>query len=742
VPDFFFQDFHNQDAGKESEGDGNAPTLFVEEKADGTYRMRAESKGGDGQQQVDVFENIKLGGTGDEFALVGAAPVNPSELKAMAAEGALREILFTFNTGNEPPPMPTWTDLSCDPVQLVNNIITTLGREPYDNSPIFQQMGGGNFPKPTFRANGVSKPLCSAVSGSGSTLLTIKDFCFESDGITLKKQTVTAAKMICQVAKEAGPVNYWNAKLKDDKGEPVKSCIKESNNKWGTGYRREFVDQTQAQCDASRLASMTTPPSDGSWMNYDWRDVERNMNLDCSELRVAKVKLKECQFNFDVAVEPSFTQPSYDEQPQPDRWWDGKFTLVDAAVAIDEARSKKMNGGGMSPLDHVKQQIDMCSANFDRTVKELNNRRAKIDGITTAVSLIATTKNAAGNLKYIKENADGFVKKGDFSFTSDQVAKLQAVLKKAVTSLDGWADSIKKIKDTYMVIKNAALKAEADDSHKCVADEIGSKAAFTTIYVRFDQAYNGVTNDKTSRGLKNWQEIALNHFQCMDMDQNLLRIRNFGISAPISGIEDSNASAANAKEALLTAEAATCDFTDGRGRCIKNIACQIPAGAETYVPFNTLLDKGEIEAGCEGVTQKVAMMGRVNAHDHKVNSIEVPAGQLVASVLLMTSMPKKSCSLTLKVPSMDKDSCFVYANAEGKSWGELTADERKAATASDYSLAYDSKKVPMLNIANREVIQVMLTPNSDVPTLKETEVGTVKSDSGNSDLDSLIQLDK
>ncbi len=751
VPDFFYNDFQANSGGNKDGGSDNAPTLFLKQNADASFSMRAESRGDDGQAQNEIFDNISLSGVGQEFALVGESQLPSHDIKASAASGILRQIMFTLNTGNEPPPMPTWTDMSCDPVQLVNTIVTSLGRSAYTLDSIFTQFG--NFQKPgVMGAQGSSKPLCSTLtSGSpSSSLQTVKDLCFAADGKTAKVQTLTAAKMICQVAHGGGPVNYWTAVLKDDAGNPVKSCVKDSNNSFGTDPHHDFVAGTQADCD--KLRNSSPPPSPGSaWVNYNWTDVQRNFNIDCSELRANKISLKECQFNGDNKVEPTFKPPMPQDVAQPKNWWDNTISLLDAAVAIDSAASSQGNPGGQSPLQMVKDTIDRCVGQFDRTTTELNKRRDKISGISTAVNLIASTTDSAGQLKYIKAQAGDFVKQGDFTFTADKITNLQAVLKKASTALDGWAGSIKDIKNTYGVLKNAALKAEQKDAKTCVADEIGTQAAFKVIYDKFTLAYNGDTSSTTSRGLKNWQSAALNHFMCMEMDDNLRRIRDFGINAPTSGIVDSNKTVKDLSSSMflvapaqdsLELAADTCDYTDPQGRCIKSVACQIPAGSETYIPFDTLLTKATIDTGCDNIVDKVAMMGRVNQLDHTVNGIDVPAGALEAKVLLMTSLPKADCKLTLQIPKLNKDSCFIYANTAGKIWGDLTSDQRAAAKASDYVLQYDSKPIPIQNIANREVIQVLLTPKSSITSVKDKQDATIKGGSSSQDLNQLINSSK
>jgi len=298
-----------------------------------------------------------------------------------------------------------------------------------------------------------------------------------------------------------------------------------------------------------------------------------------------------------------------------------------------------------------------------------------------------------------------------FKFNEEEMTKLSAVLEKAETAMEGWLASINTIKSTYAVLKGAFVKADKEEGEKCLPDDL-TEDSFTDIYNQYNYAYNGVDGDSTKKGLDGWQKAAFNHFQCMNYDENISKIKEFGISAPTQGQKDSNTAEAESVDDLFLSQ--ECDgFIDYQGRCIETVNCKVPTGQPTYITFDDLVDLAEIEAGCEEIPEKFVMTGRVLERSETVpnpwgGSTEVPEGTIRAKVLVMTKLPKDSCSIILKFPALDKDSCFDYQNDAGESWGALTDDQRRDAEPSDYKLIYDDQNASMNDLASRQIVEIAL----------------------------------
>ena len=399
-----------------------------------------------------------------------------------------------------------------------------------------------------------------------------------------------------------------------------------------------------------------------------------------------------------------------------------KIALDQADDAIFEA--KLANAGGHSPMQQVKDDIDRCIANFSRTIRELKGKRAEVSGVQKALDLIENSVypdgENKGKKKYVKETVGKYKKPGDFTISTDALIKLKKVLKLATKALYGWQESIKKVTDTYGKLKEAALKVDADEAGKCLPDNFKDETSFAAIYNAFDEALNGKVDsagnklDRTvaaNRGLEDWTEAAFNHFQCMEMDQNIRQLEEFGLNAPIQGIKGVSSGEDSSTSATFLTQQECSGYMDHRGRCVEMVSCSIPAGGKSFITFDELIDMATIQEGCEEVTENVSMIGRVNGRQFKVGDKDVPAEVLVAKVTMMTSQAQEECSIKLKFPLI-KDGCFVYQDANKKSWGDLTATELKTAKAANFKLAYEEKEVDMDQISDRDIFEVILVPGT------------------------------
>ncbi|MDD9952235.1 MAG: hypothetical protein OXT67_11795 [Zetaproteobacteria bacterium] len=711
VPDFFFR---NDDRYRSEEDHNEGPTLFITEAEDGTYNMIARSESQYGGEEDEIFPNIKLGGVGEEFALVGTSTLPENQIKSEVAAEVLREALYSMNSGDVPPPPPSFTDHGCDPLNIANNIVGQLGYSSFNTNSVF----GDNFrqPPPSHQSSQSAAPKCSTLSGSAAGKTTIQDFCFAADGETLKSQSTLAGKSICQAAKNGIAVNYHNFHPVDDSGNKILKCAREWNDHHG--WHHEVVEGVGDE--GSCYARDSGDPN--VW--HKWGPVSREMFRDCSELRLAGVDLKICQWSHDAGIEPNYRRPDHNEAPEPDNWFDNRHLILEADSVADEAKAS--GGSGFSQMKNVIDNINRCAANFDSGASELQRRKARINATLAAIELIKSEQNDDGSKKYIKDQVEKFREGGDFTFTSDEIGKLEQILEKAVTALDGWADSIATVKKTYNLMRKAAVKAADSSSGRCIPDELATTAAFEAMYSDFDAAYNGIEGNSENRGLTKWQDAAFRHFQCMSMDENIRRINEFGISAPVQGIKDSNSRSTSSQGGsssddlfLVNGGCQDGKIMDHRGQCIEMVSCKIPAGATTYIPFGGLIDLASIQDGCQDVKQKVAFMGGKAKHNHERNGVQIQEGDLVSKVLLMTRLPQSSCKVTVQFPALDNNGCFKYTNSEGKNWGDLTDEERRSATASDYTMSFESQEVPMSQMASREIMELILIPNSGIENASE-----------------------
>lgn len=749
VGDWAYRQFNqnygeNYDEDKDEEQDQSIFISEAEEEGKYDFVIVEQTENG---EEAEIMEDIKLGGFGKEFVLTGRSALDLDQLKSEASEGIIHEILRNLDTGHEPPPAPTWTDSWCDPLNIVNEIRGTMGYDSYDNiTSVFQNdMGGGGH---YFHKNSTQRPLCDALQGDDNSLLTLEEFCYDKqdDGTLQMKTSLTSnfALTLCWAAEDGMDMGFWEAPAKDANGDGVKSCsisYHDENRIWhniqtslseSECQDRMVVQDWDWQKNDAREAMKTQLRSefnldaeaDDFWVN--WETIKYNMQHVCSKLRTEdNVNLQVCYNQIDKEVEPNRDE---DWETIPGVW-DVKLINADAEIEEEKAR----HNGGFNELEEKRHRVDQCSANFDRTSKELAKRKARINSIKRAVEIVSSAVDADGNKKYIKENVDKYRKKGEFSFKQEEMDKLNAVLAKAEAAMDGWQSSINTIKATYAKLKTALVKADAAEDQKCMPNEIGEEEEFTKLYSNFDKAFNGsgVTGDLVNRGIEGWQKAAFNHFQCMEYDQNIETIKRFGISAVTQGIKDSNSEAAD-EAAFLTEECS--GHYDQWGKCVETVDCKVPAGGVTYIPFDELIQKGEISEGCDEITEKFAMLGRVLGHDEEVRdpwggSHVVPKGVIRAKVLLMTKMPKQSCSITLKFPELDKDGCFLYENTAGVSWASLTTDQIQEATASDYTLQYEDEVVPMNDLASRQIVEIALYPNSQIESAAE--------EAGDSDEDTL-----
>ena len=439
------------------------------------------------------------------------------------------------------------------------------------------------------------------------------------------------------------------------------------------------------------------------------------------------VNLQVCYNHIDKELEPD-RQEDWETVPG---IWDTKLNEADA-----EIETQKANNGGYNALADKRRQIDQCVSQFDQTVKELDKRKADINAIKKAVEIINTSVNSDGTKKYVKDSLGNYQKRGEFAFLASEMTKLDAILTKAEAAMTGWKKSINVIKGTYAKLKNALVKADQEDAQKCMPDEIGTQAAFEKIYNLYDLALNGKTDDNANRGVEGWQKASFNHFQCMNYDDNIRKIKEFGLTAPTQGQKDSNKE--ESTDSLFVTQEGCDGFYDNFGKCVEMVTCKVPSGGATYVTFDDLLAKATIEDGCDEVPEKFAMHGRVLERNETVRdpwggSRQVEAGTIRAKVLIMTKLPKASCKVTLQFPKLDKDSCFDYKNAAGTSWSSLTDDERSAATASDYTLQYEPSETNMEKLSSRQIVDIALFPNSQIQSSAEKDAG-----GGDDTLESLL----
>ena len=751
VGDWAYRDFNQNynDGYNEDNREDFSTTIYLDESTEeaGKYDFRIVDTE-DGVEETTIFPKVKLGGFGKEFALIGKTLLDPTELKAQVAEEFIREQIRRLSTGDAPPPPPSFNDPWCDPLNIMNNINAELGYDNYTTQSVLPDIGfydgGGSWKRDPQR------PLCSALDDDSNALQLVEDFCYDKadDGSLTLKTTLTshAALAFCWAVEDGEQVNFWEVPVKDLNGDGIKSCILEYNDENQIWRRIELSDsqedcekkmivgdwdwQKQAEKDAMRATIISEQSLNENvgdmWVRYE--TIKMNMQTVCSKLRTEdSVNLQVCYNHIDKELEPD-RQEDWETVPG---IWDTKLNEADA-----EIETQKANNGGYNALADKRRQIDQCVSQFDQTVKELDKRKADINAIKKAVEIINTSVNSDGTKKYVKDSLGNYQKRGEFAFLASEMTKLDAILTKAEAAMTGWKKSINVIKGTYAKLKNALVKADQEDAQKCMPDEIGTQAAFEKIYNLYDLALNGKTDDNANRGVEGWQKASFNHFQCMNYDDNIRKIKEFGLTAPTQGQKDSNKE--ESTDSLFVTQEGCDGFYDNFGKCVEMVTCKVPSGGATYVTFDDLLAKATIEDGCDEVPEKFAMHGRVLERNETVRdpwggSRQVEAGTIRAKVLIMTKLPKASCKVTLQFPKLDKDSCFDYKNAAGTSWSSLTDDERSAATASDYTLQYEPSETNMEKLSSRQIVDIALFPNSQIQSSAEKDAG-----GGDDTLESLL----
>jgi hypothetical protein len=722
IPEYFFTSF-DRDGNHKSEGAIKFErSMFVKDAgSNGSYYMIFRDKGLDGQAVDRIFPGITLEGAGAEFSLIGSTVVAPADLKAQIAEDRLREVLHSQDTGAENYATPRFKDEICDPLDMVNRILKVVNRAPYQKTssifpvPLWETLSSHNYASDYNGSTGGSvKALCSVVMGNEPQSL--REACQDSSGKYLtdfasrySNRTVSEAfASICDAKATGKSVGYWIEK-KDSHGKPIKKCMMQTYDSSTSSYINSVVDLPISKCN------FYSYDYDSQRYTYYWVQTEyRSMGNDCSSLRLNGYNLRACRYEYDYNLESSYWK-NIDWNKYPRTYWGTSLEDLDALILAQESSES-------SDMKQLVSDIDHCLAPYQRTEDEVTKRMTNIERLLATIDLIQSAVDEQGNKKYISEKAGIFKEAGSFRFTSNEIAALETVLKKAHLAVGRWASDVGKVKEVFSLFKTAALRAS---NNACTQDQIASESAFQGLYSDFHKAYAGVDGDANLRGIAGWQEVAYNHFVCMDMDSNINKIRNFGLTAPLVGVKGSHRSLSERTKDVLglvgADEAASddCDFINWQSRCVKNIRCKVPSGASTYVPFDYLIDTAVITPGCDQVETKLGIIGRKNRQEKEINGVEIKSGDITASMHLMTSLTSAGtdfnhCKITLKMPKIDANGCFVYQNAEGKNWADLTNDELKSADPNSYPLSYLLEEISLKDISHREVMDVILKPTSEL----------------------------
>lgn len=739
IPNFMMGQ-HN-DGGEGKKDDGGTRTLFFVEKEGGLYDLIARDTDSEtGKVKDDIFSNIKLGGFGDDFAMVGKSIIDQGDLKSRVAEHEIRNLMNRLRDHSDSWVEPTNFDPFCDPLNLVNKIRRNAGNAKFDG--IEGLFGEDNMDN---HIDHRVLPLCSAQTPSEEAAgpLTILDFCFEADGTTLKAhsdltgEALTSANNLCIMAKAGAPVEY-NTDLVDESGNFVQKCIR--NYQVKENFKENWFDEvtalTKEECDAKQQEQWNTEQEPGTVHdNYNFGGIRVESGRDCSVLRKAGVELQACLWiNWDH-IFPGYQWPDFGE---PMNYRQSMLTEVDAMIL----ESKSSGFGNDDRFGWLKKDVEMCLANISRSAKTLLRKKDNLTALVSRVTQIINAVDKEGKPRYISETASEFKQAGHFSMTKAEADKLKNVLEKAKTAVDGWSNSIKDIKDTYAKIKSAALTAANDG---CLSDDIADKTIFQAFYETYKVAVKGNKDDKENPGMDKLMQKYFNHDMCMNMDENLNMIREFSLTAPMRGIADSNIQNdddAIVDDAFLTSaqdqeEKDSCDSErfDNYGKCVEEIKCSVPAGGQDFIAFDTLLELAVIEDGCDKVEEKVAMIGRKNQRKYTIQAMTgfdergprfedytIDKGALVANISIKTRLPKQNCKITLKFPKMDKNSCWVFKNEAGKSWAELTADELKTASGTDFALQFNDEQVSMRDVGSDEFIEAVMAKTDDNTVTNEEDV--------------------
>ncbi len=712
-----YSPFNSAGSGGDGGGDGGAPTLFVRAEDDGTKTLVVqETKNGAVSQTV--FPNLDLSGTGDNFTLIGDSVMPESDIKSRIAGNIINDLMMKSQAGNFDHSPPTFVDSSLDPLSMMQMLLQSLHRSPY-STPTVLTFGGPGGPGGGFPPGGsINDPnqvkTCSELAGGGEAKpLLLKDFCFDAEGALKTSfnsvtgdQALASAASLCSVAAKGGPYRY-RVTLKNPDGSFMSECIQGTQDSFGRVVRTVLKEySTESACRTKQnevQLSQGQPPS--TWVN--WEPINVDSGTDCANLRAAGVQLLACLFNGNMQNNPGIPYPQALDGAQ----------LAEADGLIRQAQEQSKSMQFAAGTQQLKTQIENAKQRLASTVSSLARSREKLNNNLYALNVVANSKDASGNLLYVKADSDAAVRKdGDFSMTQEQVTALQTVLAKADKNLQDWTKAINDILSIYDVMSAAATQADTSQgAQQCLIVEVESQPNFEVLYKRFNLAINGgLLADGTTKfaGISKFAEKSSRHEQCMNMDMNINNIRRIGLSAPSRGVVHATASADD--DLAL-------DEMQGGSEKSTEVACR--RGAESYVTFSELVEKSSFDDGCNVVTQKLSMVGQYGRAQVSVKGMSegdkggpsemtIPAGDIFpTTVNLMTRMKNKDCKLAVLRPAIDPTSgCWVYTNADNKALSTLTAEEFGAADPSTFHVKYDSHKVPMTSVLQRQKLFMSLHP--------------------------------
>ena len=688
------------------------PTLYFTEEADGTSQMSVvETDPDSGDTSVQIFSNLKVTGFNTNFTFVGDSPLDLIRLKEDVASDLIRELLERKDSHNNfNHDQGIHLDAGrCDPLQIMNRILgEALQRNQYTNiESAFQGMhhGGGHF------GGGEGSPKCSDSEGAASaSIVGLNDFCYDTNETTgvktlktsfgLSDSAETAASTLCTWTEEKKNWRYEDWESQSTAGD----CIRNKCSQTGGCYEESRTENTTVEaCDAQQQEHWAANPNDYDTHFHFEADRPTMWGL-CQTIYDAGTKLRIC--GADINFGATGPGQEWNFMWHIDHNYLQGLTLAEADSELEKA---ELTGDGNfgSFIKGIQSDIEFCKDSFIANINDLSTKKEKMDTLLEALASI----KSRGYIDDTVSDDEGFVDDTNFNMTTVQHTATTELVENTAAYIEDWKEVLEGITVIYNVLEKAAIKTEGES--KCLIEEVDTEEKFETLYTPYKLAVDGFdqmwdcSNVGTEGSLKYYRCKVENNNMCQEWDQDLNRIKRFGMSAP--RYQTGSSSVTDSGGALLTEESSSTE---------EKVACAIPSGAETYVDFKSLLNLASTSEGCNQISEKILAHGALNTS----NSRDFPAGSMYAKLLIITSIAKgATCEVDVKQPAINAETgCWDYVNSDGTTYAAASAAAKEAGEQVEgtFTLKYSSDSIEVDKIFSKDKIELIMMPNS---TFKDAE---------------------
>ena len=440
-------------------------------------------------------------------------------------------------------------------------------------------------------------------------------------------------------------------------------------------------------------------------------------------------------------------------------WADGSDTHRGFYDTINRCRMQYSSG--TKDLDKRKAYIagiqDSLAKLNEITVGDTEKKKyiceqTDADGASTFNATVCD----AGLGAEVYDEANG-IECGPHKMTECAYRKLQQALSGAKERLDQWAANQAAVNGMYTYLENA-VKSSSDN--ECLdprlADTEEEGGADSELIANLD-GFNAAFDEENDENLAKSQDRSFNNLRCIALDENVRLTQNECLPAPKYGKKDAfkdGITSEKVQSQLLVQEFQNPeDCTDDEfynqveGRCETEIKCRIPFAADRLC-LDTVVGNASINGACdpEKISETIYMAGNKPDQAISVDGEWIHPGELYMQVIqmvghedLQTLFDKDICYATIDVPAYDPDGCWVYYDENNdlgdgthKLYSSLSATSCETDTeAEDYDAdcqsvtdyeteraeasvevkwvrASTSEKVPLGNIAERNVMKMKL----------------------------------